>query len=113
MWHVDLYNVLFIINNIILVLIGIPFFLMCLGAFSKPKWTKINRNKKAQTTYVKKSLDDGILKYEVKNVLGLFYLEKSKISKEMFYADTQKTKYYQVISSKPKKQAKKKKQMSI
>ena len=86
---------------------------MCLGAFSKPKWTKINRNKKAQTTYVKKSLEDGILKYEVKNVLGLFYLEKSKISKEMFYADTQKTKYYQVISSKPKKQAKKKKQISI
>lgn len=51
---------------------------MCLGAFSKPKWTKINRNKKAQTTYVKKPLEDGILKYEAKNVLGLFYLKSQK-----------------------------------
>ena len=33
MWHVDLYNVLFIINNIILVLIGIPFFLQFIYMF--------------------------------------------------------------------------------
>ena len=33
MWHVDLYNVLFIINNVILVLIGIPFFLQFIYMF--------------------------------------------------------------------------------
>ena len=89
--------------------------MMCLGAFSKPTWTKINRNKKAQTTYVQKTLEDGILKYQINNILGLYYIEKVKIPKDALSAIDAQTEiqYYQVLSAKPKKQRKKKKQKQI
>ena len=88
---------------------------MCLGAFSKPTWTKINRNKKAQTTYVQKTLEDGILKYQINNILGLYYIEKVKIPKDALSTIDAQTEiqYYQVLSAKTKKQRKKKKQKQI
>lgn len=87
---------------------------MCLGAFCKPKWTKINRNKKAQTTYLEsETSQDGTVLIENEKSSPQVNLEAEQVVEQNILDEilekNEETEVLEIVSGKSKKSLKKQK----
>ena len=88
MWHVNLYNVLFTVNNVVLIIIGIPFILQFVYMFlcwlPKKKYPKSEKKNKICVLIPAHNEEELSKRKKVKNLIASLKKEDPQVESNIF-----------------------------